>query len=79
VKSLLIYPPVLAVATQEPLFAHNVSFTAAIATIFLLGGIKIVVGTPITGFIVINIDPAISLAVPALLLLGSRSGSGHFL
>jgi hypothetical protein len=58
------------VATQEPLFAHDVSLTAAVGTIFLLGGIKVVVGTAVTCFVVVHIYPSTSLAVPTLFLFG---------
>ena len=61
-------------ATQESLFAHDVPFAAAIGTIFLLGGIKVVINAPIARLVGIHIDPSITLAVAALLLLWS---GGH--
>lgn len=62
-------------ATQEPLFTHDVSLTATVSTIFLLFGIKVVVGTSVTCFVVVYIDPSTPLAVLALLLLWLF---GHF-
>jgi hypothetical protein len=72
--SLGIHPPVLAVATQKPLFSHDVPLTAAVITVFLLGGIKVVVDTVVTRLIVVHIHPSTSLTVLALFLLGS---GGH--
>ena len=57
--------------TQESLLSNYVPFAAAIGTIFLLGGIKVVVDAPITWLIVIHIDPSITFAVATLLLLWS--------
>ena len=68
-SSLRVHIPVLAVATQKPLFTHNVSLSAAVGAIPLFFGIKIVVGTPVTRLVVVDIDPPTSLTVPALLLL----------
>jgi hypothetical protein len=74
--SLFVHIPILAVAAQEPLFSHDVSLTAAVSTIFLLDRIKVVVGTAVTGFVVVHIDPSTPLAVPTLFLFGS---GGHFM
>jgi hypothetical protein len=63
------------VATQESLGTHDVTLTAAVSTVFLLGGIKVVVDTPVTGLVVVHIDPSTPIAVPTLFLLGS---GGHF-
>ena len=67
--NLLIHPPVLAVAAQEPLWTHDVSLATTISTVFLLFGIKVVVDAPVTRLIIVDVDPSTTLAVPALLFL----------
>jgi len=66
--NLLIYPPILAVAAQEPLGTHDVPLALAVRTVPLFFGIKVVVHAPITRLVVVHIDPSTPLAVPALLL-----------
>jgi hypothetical protein len=63
------------VATQDPLFAHDVPIATTVRTLFLLLGIKSVIDAVITGFVVIHIDPSTPLTIPALLLLWLF---GHF-
>jgi hypothetical protein len=68
------------VATQEPLGTHDVPLTPAVSTVFLLGGIKVVVNAPVTRLVVVHIDPSTSIAVPALFLLwlfGHLYGEGR--
>jgi len=66
--NLLIHPPVLAVAAQEPLWTHDVSLAAAVGTIFLLFGIKVVVDASVTRLVIVDVDPSTPPTVPALLL-----------
>jgi len=67
--NLLIYPPVLTVAAQESLWTHDVPLTAAVCTVFLLAGIKVVIDAPVTRLIIVDVDPSTPLAVPALFFL----------
>jgi len=67
--NLLIYPPVLAVAAQEPLWTHDVSLATTIGTVFLLFGIKVVVDAPITRLVVVDVDPSTPPTVSALFFL----------
>jgi hypothetical protein len=73
---LFIDPAVLAVAAQEPLFSHYVSFTATVRTIFLLFSVKSMIDAMVTGFVIIRIHPSTPLAVPTLFLLWLF---GHFM
>jgi hypothetical protein len=69
--SLGIHPSILTVATQEPLWTHDVPLALTVSAIPLFFGVKVVVYAPVTRLVVVHIDPTTPLAVPALLLLGS--------
>jgi hypothetical protein len=66
------------VAAEKGCAAHDVSLAAAVRTLFLLLRIEAVIDAVVTRLLLHRIHPPTPLAVPALLLFGSRSGSGHF-
>jgi hypothetical protein len=59
------------VATQEPLGTHDVPLALTVSAVPLFFGVKVVVYAPVTGLVVVHVDPSTPLAVPALFLLGS--------